>query len=108
MNWIPLEAESQLRVIIDKSTKRPQVIFKHSTRCPISKMIMNRLEKSEQPENVDFYYLDLLKFRILSNKIADDFQIRHESPQVILLSGGKPVYNEDHSAITMEDLTASV
>ena len=104
MNWIPLQSESQLQEIIDKSTETPQVIFKHSTRCGVSSMVKNRLEKSEQPENVDFHYLDLIKFRDLSNQISRNFNIRHESPQVIIVKDGRPIYEENHSAIYMDDI----
>jgi len=104
MDWIPLQSEDQLQEIIEKSENRPQVIFKHSTRCSISSMVRNRLEKSDQPDNIDFYYLDLIKYRGLSNQIAEKFKIHHESPQVIVLKDGQPVYNEDHSAIHMEDI----
>lgn len=108
MNWIPLQSESQLQEIILKSKDNPQVIFKHSTRCGVSSMIKNRLEKSEQPENLEFHYLDLIKFRNLSNQISRDFNIRHESPQVIVVKDGKPVYEENHSAIYMDDIVENL
>lgn len=104
MDWKPLLSEEQLDILIKKSHEKAQVIFKHSTRCGVSGMVKSRLERSESPENVDFNYLDLIKYRNLSNTIADVFQIRHESPQVILLRNGKAVYNESHSAIVMEDI----
>lgn len=104
MNWIPLQDEMQLQKIIEKSNERTQVIFKHSTRCSVSSMVKNRLERESQPEGIDFNYLDLIRYRSLSNKIADDFKIRHESPQVILIKNGLAVFDEDHSAIQMEDI----
>lgn len=106
MNWITLNDESQLQEIISRSNKKPQVIFKHSTRCSVSSMAKNRLERNDQPENIDFYYLDLLKNRGLSNKIASDFHVQHQSPQVIVLKNGKPIYNESHSGIIMEEIVA--
>lgn len=104
MKWIPLQEPDQLEDILKKSELTPQVIFKHSTRCSVSKMVRNRLEKSPEPENIDFYYLDLLKYRNLSNQIAATFNIRHESPQIIMIKNGKPFYNEDHSAIYMDNI----
>ncbi len=101
-----METPEQFQEIFEKSKVRPQVIFKHSTRCSVSKMVKNRLEKSEGQDNFDFYYLDLLKFRSLSNQIAGELKIPHESPQIIVIKGGKPVYNEDHSAIYMDDIIA--
>lgn len=107
MNWIPLQDEGQLQDIITSSTHKPQVIFKHSTRCGVSSMAKNRLDKKEQPEGMDFYYLDVIKNRNISNKIAADFQVRHQSPQVLIINNGKCIYNESHSGITMEDIVVS-
>ncbi len=107
MNWIPLQNEGQLEEIISNSNNKTQVIFKHSTRCSISSMAKNRLDKKEQPEGMDFYYLDVIKHRNISNKIAADFQVRHQSPQVLIINDGKCIYNESHSGITMEDIVAS-
>ena len=104
MTWIPLQSEDQLNTIIADSDNKPQLIFKHSTRCSISSMAKNRLFKNELPEGVDFYYLDLLKFRGISNKVADLFDVHHQSPQVLLIKNGKCVYDENHSGITMEDI----
>jgi bacillithiol system protein YtxJ len=104
MNWIPLQSESQLEDIKNKSTGRPQLIFKHSTRCPTSAVVKGRLERSTPPENIDFYYLDLLNYRPVSNKIVDTFRIGHESPQVLLIRNGECVYDESHMGITMADI----
>ncbi len=104
MNWIPLQNEHQLEEIILNSNNKPQVIFKHSTRCSISSMAKNRLDKKEQPEGMDFYYLDLIKHRNISNKIATDFQVQHQSPQVLVINNGKCIYDESHSGITMDEI----
>lgn len=104
MNWIPLQNEDQLSEIIANSFQKPQIIFKHSTRCSVSGMAKNRLDKKETPEGMDFYYLDLIKYRSLSNKIATDFNVRHQSPQILAIKDGKSVYDESHSGITMEDI----
>lgn len=104
MNWIPLSTEEQLNALIAASNEKPQVIFKHSTRCSVSSMAKNRLEKSTAPESVDFHYLDLINYRAISNKIASIFDVPHESPQVLLIKGGKCVYDESHIGIRMEKL----
>ena len=105
MNWIPLQTEAQLEDIKSKSADRPQLIFKHSTRCSTSAVVKGRLERAEKPEAIDFYYLDLISFRPISNKIADIFQIDHESPQVLLIRNGECIYDESHMGITMADIT---
>ncbi|QHS63096.1 bacillithiol system redox-active protein YtxJ [Chitinophaga agri] len=104
MNWIALTTEHQLSEIKESSVTRPVVIFKHSTRCSISAMAKARLEKAAAPETIDFYYLDLIKFRDISNRIAADFNVEHESPQILLIRNGECVYDESHSGITMDDI----
>ena len=104
MDWIALQSEEQLNVIKEKSFARPQIIFKHSTRCSISSVAKNRLDKSSSPAEMDFYYLDLIQFRSISNKITEEFKVYHESPQVLLIKGGECVYDESHSGIDMKEL----
>jgi bacillithiol system protein YtxJ len=104
MNWIPLQEEGQLRQICEKSAGRPQVIFKHSTRCSTSALVKSRLERVEQPERIDFYFLDLLSHRSISNSISRTFRVDHESPQVLLIVNGECVYDESHLGITMDEI----
>ncbi len=104
MDWISLTSSAQLADIIEKSKHKPQLIFKHSTRCSISSMAKNRLERVTPPENIDFYYLDLISYRELSSKIAEEFDVFHESPQVILIKNGECSYDESHSGINMDDI----
>jgi bacillithiol system protein YtxJ len=107
MHWIHLTDEEQLRQLISRSTAQPQVIFKHSTRCSISSVAFQRLQKAAQPEGIDFYYLDLLAHRPLSNKVSEVFRVHHESPQVLVIREGKCVYDESHLAISMMDIVES-
>ncbi len=102
--WIDLEREEQLSAIQSLSFEQPVVIFKHSTRCSTSSMIKSRLERSDAPEGFTFYYLDLLLYRPLSNRIAEIYSIEHESPQVLLIRNGECIYEESHMAIRMEEL----
>lgn len=108
MNWIELTDPSQLQQIKERSGQVPQVIFKHSTRCSISSVAKSRLERTEPPANVDFYYLDLIRHRDISNKIAEDFSVYHESPQILLIKNGECVYDESHSGISMDDIAEQV
>lgn len=108
MNWIPLREEAQLQEIIEKSAERPQVIFKHSTRCGISGVAKNRLEKAGTPQGVDFYYLDLINFRSISNSVVDLFKVHHESPQILIIRNGECVYDESHMSISMDEIETMV
>lgn len=107
MDWTRLTDEEQLNQIVSKSGAKPQVIFKHSTRCSISSVAYQRLQKAAQPDGVDFYYLDLLAHRPLSNKVAELFKVHHESPQVLVIKEGKCVYDESHLGISMNDIAES-
>jgi bacillithiol system protein YtxJ len=104
MQWIHLNDETQLNEIVQKSSEKPQVIFKHSTRCSISSVALNRLQKAGFPQQIDFYYLDLITHRNISNKIAELFKVQHESPQVLLIKEGKCIYDESHLSISMDEL----
>ena len=104
MDWISLTSSAQLAEVKEKSKNKPQLIFKHSTRCSISSVAKNRLERDTPAENVDFYYLDLISYRELSAKIAEEFSVFHESPQVILIKNGECSYDESHSGINMDDI----
>ena len=104
MNWKEIAQLAEIEAIIKKSHSLPQVIFKHSTRCSISSMAKNRLEKNTFPSHVDFYFLDLIKHRSISNAIEDTFHVMHESPQVLIIRDGKCVYDESHNGIRMEEI----
>jgi bacillithiol system protein YtxJ len=104
MNWIPLQEEKQLNEIVSDSKIIPQVIFKHSTRCSISSMAKNRLDRQEAPAGVKFYLLDLIRYRNLSNQIASEFGIQHQSPQVLVINNGQCIYNESHSGIVFDEI----
>ena len=104
MNWIEITNEAQLNDVRNLSKTKTQVIFKHSTRCSISSMAKSRLERGTTPENIDFYYLDLIKHRNISQKVAEDFDVSHESPQILMIKNGKCIYDESHSGITMNEI----
>jgi len=104
MNWIKLTDFAQLDNLVERSKEKPQVIFKHSTRCSISSTAKHRLEQSRESDVVDFYYLDLISHREVSNRISDRFGVPHASPQVLVIRDGKCVFDESHLGIRMEDI----
>jgi bacillithiol system protein YtxJ len=109
INWIELTDLSQLTQIEAVSNEKPVVIFKHSTRCSISRMALKQFEREFDLENVvDAYFLDLIAHRDISNEIANKFNVYHESPQLILIKNGKAVYDVSHSDITVEGLKNKV
>ena len=111
MNWNKLETPEKLQEIIKNSDAIPVLIFKHSTRCSISSMALSRFERQwnqEKVGKVEPYYLDLIQYRNVSNLIAQELDIQHESPQVLLIENGKCTYHASHSAIYFDDLVGQV
>jgi bacillithiol system protein YtxJ len=104
--WIPLESLDQLDKIIRASNKRTQIIFKHSTSCGISRMVMNMFVSSYDFEagRLDLYYLDLHAYRSVSNAVAHKLGVMHQSPQLLVVRNGEVVGHASHGAITAMEL----
>jgi bacillithiol system protein YtxJ len=107
MNWNLLQQAEQLQHLIAESSERKVLIYKHSTRCNISRTTLDRLERNwndqEVPE-VKTYFLDLLSHRDISNAIAQQFQVEHQSPQVLVISNGKSIYDRSHFDIDFNQI----
>jgi len=110
IEWHPLEDESQLQYVIEESHERDVLIYKHSTRCGISGMALNRLERGwkEELNHVKAYFLDLIAYRNLSNEIAQRFEVYHESPQIIIIRSGKAIHDESHMGISAETIEQAI
>lgn len=107
--WQDFSSLTQWPELIEHSGLKPLVIFKHSTRCSISSMVLNRLNSSpEVTQDVTWLFLDLLKHREISNHIASATKIGHESPQIIVIWQGRPIYSASHTAINVKDVLASI
>lgn len=104
--WISLTSLDQLNEIETKSQTKTQVIFKHSTTCGISRMVMNMFNKSYDisKEEMDLYYLDLHAYREVSNETGYRFQVLHQSPQLLVIKNSEVVAHMSHGAITDLDL----
>ena len=107
MEWRKLEDQETLVTIKQESEKRPVLIFKHSTRCSISSMAIDRLARSWKDEEMnrhDLYYLDLIAFRDISNRIEEMFQVPHQSPQVLIIKDGRCIYDNSHMGINYKEI----
>ncbi len=96
INWIPLTDGNQLDEIVKKSSTKYQAIFKHSTRCGISSGVKRQFERQEDTGEIDFYYLDLLSHRTISDEIASRFGVMHQSPQLLVLKDGAVTAHGSH------------
>ena len=108
--WIPLNSAAQLSLIEKKSKTKPQFIFKHSTRCGISKMVINQFISAYgiTENQADLYFLDLLSYRDVSNEVGYKFQVIHQSPQLLVIKNGITVAHASHGAINEIDLSKYV
>jgi len=108
LHWLTLKDFQQLDAIIEQSkdVKFEKIaIFKHSTRCTISDMVKNRLEKSVvDKDSLPVYYLDLIVYRNISNRIAELFDVEHESPQLLIIKNGICVEHASHTDVTAQML----
>lgn len=105
--WNIIQNEQDLNDLIMHSQEKPVLIFKHSTRCIISKTVLRNFEKDVENSRdipLDFYYLDLLSHRNISNNIAEFFNISHQSPQAILIKNEQAVYHTSHDGISLESI----
>ena len=105
VGWKQVTNLDQLNEIIEMSTEKPVFIFKHSTRCSVSRMVLKQFENEFiSQEKVIPYFLDLLEHRDISNTIASRFEVQHQSPQLIVIKDGKAVYNASHESIDASKL----
>ena len=104
MNWINITTPQQIDDI--KAVTGYSIIFKHSTRCPISMMAKRKFELDEKLFDgiTPLYFLDLIKFRDLSKAVAETFNVQHESPQLLLIKDGECVLDQSHSSISAEEV----
>jgi bacillithiol system protein YtxJ len=110
MPWKQLTTLAQLDQIAKDSETKPQAIFKHSTTCGISRMVIRQLESQYDidPNQLDIYYLDLKAYREVSNEVGYKFQVIHQSPQMILIKNGTAVYADSHGAISAQALAEKI
>ena len=106
LDWRLIEDMSQIERIKEESYRNLQMIFKHSTRCSISSTAKNRLERnwSFSEDQIVPHYLDLIRYRPISNHIVEAFGIPHESPQLILIKNGEAIYDASHFGINADEL----
>lgn len=103
--WNHLNDLGQLNNLITESAEKYVLIFKHSTRCSVSRMALRQFENEfVSHDKITPYFLDLLEYRVISNAIAEQFGVTHQSPQLILIKNGEAIYDASHNSIEAEDL----
>ncbi|KON70435.1 bacillithiol system redox-active protein YtxJ [Peribacillus butanolivorans] len=101
-----IDSEEQFNELLNEETF---LLFKHSLTCPVSAEAYEQYEKyMAANEELKTAYLAVQEARPLSNYVAETFDIKHQSPQVILFKNGKPAWNESHWRITYDSLTKAI
>lgn len=111
MKWNSLRSIDQIEQIKLESKQVPVIIFKHSTRCNISRASLDRLErnwKDDEAPEVKLYFLDLLSYRQISDRIAEEFGVYHESPQVMIIKNEKATYDRSHFDIDYQQIVKEI
>ena len=111
MKWNELKALEQVQQIETESADVHVLIFKHSYRCNISRASLDRLERNwneVEMKTVKPYFLDLLTYREISNRLAEKFVVEHESPQVLVIRNGSSILNLSHFQINYDQIRETI
>ena len=104
-NWINIESVQQLNEILETNSDKIKLFFKHSTRCSISSMALKFFESDwKNNEEVVCYFIDLIAYRDVSNALAHNTKVEHQSPQVIILNNNNVIYNASHQSIDADKI----
>ncbi len=104
--WTQITSDKQLVAAFEESNEKPILFFKHSTRCSISSMALSRFEQNAEQLNeiCALYFIDLMEFRQVSNKLEEISNVMHQSPQVIVVKNREVIYTETHSSIDAKEI----
>lgn len=102
--WIPLNEPEQIEQVLERSKNKPQIIYKHSTRCAVSSIALFSLQglSADTKEQADFNFLNVIDQRELSKFVSEKLQIRHESPQLLLIRDGEVEWHGSHYEVKAE------
>lgn len=107
MKWSELRSVNQIAEIRQESKENPILIFKFSSRCSLSRLALDRLERSWDEgdmQSVKLYFLDLITYREISNQVAHEFGVEHESPQILIIDNEKSILDQSHMGIDYQTI----
>jgi len=111
MEWNALRSEDQVGKLHEESRTNPILIFKYSSRCSLSRVVLDRLERSWKPDQspeMKAYFLDLISYRSISDMVSRHYNVPHESPQVLVVRNGTAIYDESHLGISFERIVTAM
>lgn len=101
-NYTEITSIDQWKKVLEQSSEKPVVVFKHSTTCPVSAHAYEEFSDFDKP--MDRYLVKVIEHRPVSNEISLDLGIQHESPQAFVISNGNAMWNASHWKITKKEL----
>jgi bacillithiol system protein YtxJ len=106
LSWQYIQGAEEIINIKNGLTEQTVLFFKHSHRCGLSELILDDLEKDwrRSPQEVRLIFVDVWQQRAIANLIAEEFGIKHHSPQAILVRKGKVIYQQSHGRIKVVDI----
>lgn len=76
------------------------LIYKHSSRCELSASAKREVAAfAENFPDAAVYVIDVIADRPLSDALESRLELRHESPQAILIEGGHLASHASHRAV---------
>lgn len=107
--WKEVTSIEEFNEMLNATTDKAKLFFKHSTRCSISSMALKGFEREWNVSSDDFelYFVDLIAHRDISNAIAAESHVEHQSPQVVVWRNGEVIYNASHHHIDAQKIQQS-
>ncbi|RUS46950.1 bacillithiol system redox-active protein YtxJ [Cohnella sp. AR92] len=109
MSWREISTLEEWNDLVAKSAERGQVILKHSTTCPVSANALHEYEeylKGAPNQDVDYTLVKVIESRPISNQIAEDLNVKHESPQIIYIKDKAKYWSATHWSVTKAHISA--
>lgn len=107
--WKEISTMDEWNSVLEQSAERPAVILKHSTTCPVSASALEEYDEylGKSPnENIGYYLVKVIESRPVSNQIAEDLKVKHQSPQILYFKNKESIWNTSHWSVTAKHMAA--
>jgi bacillithiol system protein YtxJ len=104
--WRIPENKNDVDSILNNDDK-PQIIFKHSSRCGTSILSKSSLDSGMESisQKADVFMIDVVAMREISNYVAEVTGVKHESPQLLLIKNGEVFWHASHGEVRIDKLS---
>jgi len=104
--WNYIHSIETFNFLLEKSSEKPLVIFKHSTRCPISTMALDRFSEMalDIAAESNLVMIDVIADRNISLYVAEHLGVTHQSPQVLIVQNKKAIFDNSHNGINGKEV----